>query len=155
MSPNASVTRPSPEENLRQDRVKRLRKFLKLRQGVFKVVWRQFVIWTYLIQVLKTENTIDLWKGAEIQISEFFHRRITSWAVLGILENSNDQSSCWGPSASEGPQKRDLTMFSKWNMWTGIFGFGSWVYRAWSGQSLSETKGDYDEGQGDHQAVSY
>jgi hypothetical protein len=60
MSPNASVTRPSPEENLRQDRVKRLRKFLKLRQGVFKVVWRQFVIWTYLIQVLKTENTIDL-----------------------------------------------------------------------------------------------
>jgi hypothetical protein len=23
---------------------------------------------------------------------------------------------CWGPSASEGPQKHDLTMFSKWNM---------------------------------------
>jgi hypothetical protein len=21
---------------------------------------------------------------------------------------------CWGPSASEGPQKRDLTMFSKY-----------------------------------------
>ena len=23
------------------------------------------------------------------------------------------QSHCWGPSASEGPQKHDLTMFSK------------------------------------------
>jgi hypothetical protein len=60
---------------------------------------------------------------------------------------------CWGPSASEGSQKHDLTMFSKWNMWTGIFGFGSWAYRAWSGRSLSETKDDYDEGQGDHEAV--
>jgi hypothetical protein len=50
-------------------------------------------------------------------------------------------------------KKHDLTMFSKWNMWTGTFGFGSWVYRAWSGRSLSETKGDYDEGQGDHEAV--
>jgi hypothetical protein len=25
--------------------------------------------------------------------------------------------------------------------------------RAWSGRRLSETKGDYDEGQGDHEAV--
>ena len=25
--------------------------------------------------------------------------------------------------------------------------------RAWSGRSLSETKGDYDEGQGDHESV--
>jgi hypothetical protein len=24
--------------------------------------------------------------------------------------------SCWGPSSSEGPQKHDLTMFSKWIM---------------------------------------
>jgi hypothetical protein len=32
-------------------------------------------------------------------------------------------SGCWGPSSSEGPQKHDLTMFSKWIMWTGIFGF--------------------------------
>jgi hypothetical protein len=28
-----------------------------------------------------------------------------------ILENLN--GICWGPSASEGPQKHDLTMFSK------------------------------------------
>jgi hypothetical protein len=25
-------------------------------------------------------------------------------------------AACWGPSASEGPQKRNLTMFSKRNM---------------------------------------
>jgi hypothetical protein len=61
--------------------------------------------------------------------------------------------SCWGPSASEGPQKHNLTMFSKWNMWIGIFGFRSWAYRAWLGWSLNETKGDYDEGQGNHEAV--
>jgi hypothetical protein len=24
------------------------------------------------------------------------------------------QKTCWGPSASEGPQKHDLTMFSKY-----------------------------------------
>jgi hypothetical protein len=29
--------------------------------------------------------------------------------------------SCWGPSASEGPQKHDLTMSLEYNVWTGIF----------------------------------
>jgi hypothetical protein len=28
---------------------------------------------------------------------------------------------CWGPSASEGPQKHDLTMPLEYNVWTGIF----------------------------------
>jgi hypothetical protein len=42
--------------NLRQDRAKRLRKFLKLRQGVFKVVWRHFYILTLWIQVLKNRE---------------------------------------------------------------------------------------------------
>jgi hypothetical protein len=28
---------------------------------------------------------------------------------------------CWGPSASEGPQKHDLTMSLEYNVWTGIF----------------------------------
>jgi hypothetical protein len=32
---------------------------------------------------------------------------------------------CWGPSASEGPQKHDLTMLLEYNTLTGIFGFGS------------------------------
>ena len=46
---------------------------------------------------------------------------------------------CWGPSASEGPQKHDLTMFSKWNMWTGIFGIGLLVYK-----SMIKTKLEWD-----------
>jgi hypothetical protein len=33
--------------------------------------------------------------------------------------------SCWGPSASEGPQKHDLTMILEYNTWTGTFGLGS------------------------------
>jgi hypothetical protein len=31
---------------------------------------------------------------------------------------------CWGPSASEGPQKHDLTMFLEYKTWTGTFGLG-------------------------------
>jgi hypothetical protein len=38
--------------------------------------------------------------------------------IIGDMQNDNrrlarafDKSSCWGPSASEGPQKHDLTMF--------------------------------------------
>jgi hypothetical protein len=30
--------------------------------------------------------------------------------------------ACWGPSSSEGPQKRNLTMSSKYGLWTGTFG---------------------------------
>ena len=30
-------------------------------------------------------------------------------------------TDCWGPSASEGPQKHDLTMSLEYNVWTGIF----------------------------------
>jgi hypothetical protein len=30
--------------------------------------------------------------------------------------------TCWGPSASEGPQKQDLTVFLKYNVCTGILG---------------------------------
>jgi hypothetical protein len=29
---------------------------------------------------------------------------------------------CWEPSASEGPQKQDLTVFLEYNVWTGIHG---------------------------------
>jgi hypothetical protein len=29
---------------------------------------------------------------------------------------------CWGPLASEGPQKHDLTNFLEYNTWTGTFG---------------------------------
>jgi hypothetical protein len=46
---------------------------------------------------------------------------------------------CWGPSSSEGPQKHDLTMSSKCDIWTGTFGLGLKAYtmrRAWSWQRL-------------------
>jgi hypothetical protein len=38
---------------------------------------------------------------------------------------------CWGPSSSEGPQKHDLTMFSKCDIWTGTFGLGLKAYTVW------------------------
>jgi hypothetical protein len=33
------------------------------------------------------------------------------------------QEHYWGPSSSEGPQKRNLTIFPKYDLWTDIFGF--------------------------------
>ena len=42
-----------------------------------------------------------------------------------------------GPSSSEGPQKRNLTMFPKYDLWTGIFGF---MVKADTMRSLIVTK---------------
>jgi hypothetical protein len=50
---DVSVIRSLPEVNLCKDYVKRLRKVLKLRQGVFKEIWRHFVILTKWIQVFE------------------------------------------------------------------------------------------------------
>jgi hypothetical protein len=50
---DVSVTRPHPEVNPCEDYVKRLRKVLKLRQGMFREIWRHFVIWTKWIQVFE------------------------------------------------------------------------------------------------------
>jgi hypothetical protein len=44
---------------------------------------------------------------------------------------------CWGPSCFEGPQKRNLTMFPKYDLWTGIFGF---MVKADTMRSLIVTK---------------
>jgi hypothetical protein len=33
-----------------------------------------------------------------------------------IEDTLEEENFCWGPSSSEGPQKHDLTMFSKWIM---------------------------------------
>jgi hypothetical protein len=33
---------------------------------------------------------------------------------MSFLKYVNKFMMCWGPSASEGPQKQDLTMFSKY-----------------------------------------
>jgi hypothetical protein len=57
--------------------------------------------------------------------------------VVGDIYSPNHYSSrccrwrtgqsggCWGPSASEGPQKHDLTMFLEYNTQTGTFGLES------------------------------
>jgi hypothetical protein len=47
----------------------------------------------------------------------------------GIYSPQPPHSRCWGPSAFEGPQKHDLTMFLEYNAWTGIFGFESVLQR--------------------------
>jgi hypothetical protein len=41
------------------------------------------------------------------------------------LDTYRERARCWGPSASEGPQKRDLTMFLKYNTGAGTFGHES------------------------------
>jgi hypothetical protein len=37
------------------------------------------------------------------------------------LHTVMERTTCWGPSASEGLQKHDLTMSLEYNVWTGIF----------------------------------
>jgi hypothetical protein len=68
------------------------------------------------------------------------------WAntLIGVTD-------CWGPSSSEGPQKHDLTMFSKCNICTGTFGLGIKPYTTWKAwsrwrlmQLRSYTQGSFD-----------
>jgi hypothetical protein len=49
---------------------------------------------------------------------------------------------CWGPSASEGPQKHDLTMFLEYNTRTGTFGLGlePWFEEAQGIQRLAQSR---------------
>jgi hypothetical protein len=46
--------------------------------------------------------------------------KITKDILEGLSEDTDD-SDYWGPSASEGPQKHDLTMSLEYNVWIGIF----------------------------------
>jgi hypothetical protein len=50
------------------------------------------------------------------------------------LEHNDPNTYCWGPSSSEGPQKRNLTISSKHGLWTGTFDFR--IRRAWSWRRL-------------------
>jgi hypothetical protein len=40
----------------------------------------------------------------------------TSSANMVQKKNSNASHNCWGPSAYEGPQKQDLTVFLEYNV---------------------------------------
>jgi hypothetical protein len=42
--------------------------------------------------------------------------------VHGVALHKKGIRICWGPSSSEGPQKRNLTMYSKYGIWIGTFG---------------------------------
>jgi hypothetical protein len=71
MSPKRQCLTVESRGNLRQDCVKRLRKFLKLCKGVFKVVWRHFGIWTLWIQVLQNRGHIWSFRRGRNSDSEF------------------------------------------------------------------------------------
>jgi hypothetical protein len=47
------------------------------------------------------------------------------WCNAKWCDDMMQYDDSWGPSASEGPQKHDLTMFLEYNTWTGIFGLES------------------------------
>jgi hypothetical protein len=54
--------------------------------------------------------------------------RLILWYLLltcGVWDSKGELTYCWGRSASEGPQKHDLTVFLEYNVWTGIFGLVS------------------------------
>jgi hypothetical protein len=54
-------------------------------------------------EMLANENANDMYSRLNILAEE----------VNGLRLTQISQPDCWGPSASEGPQKHDLTMFSK------------------------------------------
>jgi hypothetical protein len=54
-----------------------------------------------------------------------------------VVAPSATPGICWGPSSSEGPQKCNLTMFSKYGLWTGVLGF---MVKADTMRSLIVTK---------------
>jgi hypothetical protein len=43
------------------------------------------------------------------------------WLALPRPAHATSVDTCWGPSASESPQKHDLTMFLEYITWTGTF----------------------------------
>jgi hypothetical protein len=61
------------------------------------------------------------------------------WQNIQYLIMRNKEGTCWGPSASEGPQKHDLTMFLEYNTWAGTFELGPFGL---------ESKSQWEEAQG-------
>jgi hypothetical protein len=60
---------------------------------------------------------------------------------------------CWGPSASEGPQKHNWQCFPS-EICEHVSSESGYGYtRVWSRRSLSRMEGDHDEGQDNHEAM--
>jgi hypothetical protein len=67
-------------------------------------------------------TTTQLVSLASVTIELFARRNERKKQSKG---KSSKEHKCWGPSAYEGPQKQDLTVFLEFNVWTGIFGLKS------------------------------
>jgi hypothetical protein len=50
-------------------------------------------------------------------------RNVLTYVDGIIVKSTKQENHCWGPSSSEGPQKHNLTMSSKYGLWTRTFGF--------------------------------
>jgi hypothetical protein len=49
----------------------------------------------------------------------FNHKDVIAWSandLCGVNRDVIEHSLCWGPSAYEGPQKQDLTVFLEYNV---------------------------------------
>jgi hypothetical protein len=55
----------------------------------------------------------------DLQLKSFVHVAVS---IRYRKQINTARGYCWGPSSSEGPQKRNLTMSSKHGLWTGTFG---------------------------------
>jgi hypothetical protein len=43
-------------------------------------------------------------------------RQFKGFTLQHVDRAKNEEADCWGPSASEGPQKQDLTVFLEYNV---------------------------------------
>jgi hypothetical protein len=64
--------------------------------------------------LLRLEETL-------IKTSDSLEKMTKEHEELKCSHDNLVQQYCWGPSSSEGPQKRNLTMSSKHGLWTGTF----------------------------------
>jgi hypothetical protein len=61
-------------------------------------------------------------RGRKTRSTRMSSRKAMKIRIGSMERNMALIGFCWGPSASEGPQKRDLTMFLEYSTWAGTFG---------------------------------
>jgi hypothetical protein len=71
--------------------------------------------YTQLIGHLFEAYTTSAQKAGSFGFSKKFQQHNVTVAMNVVVTSHQLVSLCWGPSASEGPQKRDLTMFLEYN----------------------------------------
>jgi hypothetical protein len=71
--------------------------------------------WDYWFYVLEAEVEDHPGLPAAIMCSHYY----VAYPPFEVVEDDENKRAlriCWGPSASEGPQKHDLTMFLEYNV---------------------------------------